>query len=52
MGVRPEDVRPMYIHCKTEGLTIKSPFSITFAYDALRNKVDTDYEKMHKAVYG
>ena len=40
MGVRPEDVRPMYKHTKGEGLTIKSPFSITFAYDALRNEVE------------
>ncbi len=52
MGVRPNDVAQMYIHTTLQGLTVKSPASITFAYDALRNKVDTDYEKMHKAVHG
>ena len=47
MGVRPEDVCPMYQHTKQQGLTIKSPFSITFAYDALRNKVD-EYAHVRK----
>lgn len=44
MKVRLQDIEPMYIHTKVGGLTIKSPASITFAYDALRNKVDPKAE--------
>ena len=47
MGVKPSDVREMVGHCKAEGLAIKSPASITFAYDTIRTsqQADTKYRK-------
>lgn len=36
IGIKSSDINPMYKHCKDKGLAIKSPFSITFAYDELR----------------
>ena len=38
MGVRPEDVGRMYDYCRKLGLPIKSPYSIMFAYDAMRQE--------------
>ena len=45
IGIKPSDIAPMYAHCKEKGLAIKSPFSITFAYDELRQTEQTHYRK-------
>jgi len=38
MGVQPSQVRRMYQHCRDNDLAVKSPASITFAYDEIRNE--------------
>lgn len=45
IGVCPEDIKPMFKYCKDEGLAVKSPFSITFAYDVIRTEEQTHYRK-------
>ena len=45
IGIKPSDIKPMYRHCKDNNLAVKSPFSITFAYDELRNTEQTHYRK-------
>ena len=42
MGVRPEQVKRMYKYARDKGLPMKSPASITFAYDVIRQGIDTD----------
>ena len=37
-GIRPEDIKPMHKYCRDKGTVIKSPFSITYAYDEIRNQ--------------
>ena len=50
MGVKPEDIRPMYQACRDSDLAVKSPASITFAFDELRNQSDNDPYKNVKVV--
>ena len=38
IGVEPDHVSRMFDYCKTQGTTIKSPASITYAYDAIRTQ--------------
>ena len=40
LGVTPNLADQMFDYCREKGTVIKSPFSITFAYDELRNKPD------------
>jgi len=37
LRVTPEHVKAMFLHSRKEGLAITSPFSITYAFDAIRN---------------
>ena len=36
LGVTPDQVKKMYSHCAEKGMTIKSPDSLTWAWDDLR----------------
>lgn len=42
MGVRPDHVTKMYRYVRDKGLPMKGPQSITFAYDVIRQGIDTD----------
>ena len=50
IGIRPADVPRMFDYCRERGTVIKSPFSITFAYDEIRNQDDIDPHKNVKVV--
>ena len=42
LGVCPDDVGKMYDHAREQNMTVSSPFSIKFAYDAIRNEILED----------
>jgi hypothetical protein len=44
LGVKPEQVPKMVHRCKEEGTAIKSPKSITWAFDELRTSTTSDWE--------
>lgn len=37
-GIKPDDIPLMYKYCRDRGTVIKSPFSITYAYDEIRTQ--------------
>ena len=42
IGAKPEDIGGMYDYTRNLGLPIKSPYSIMFAFDAMRQREDDD----------
>ena len=50
MGVKPEDIRLMYQFSRDSDLVVKSPASITFAFDELRNKSSQEQTQYRKAL--
>ena len=42
MGITAKDIPGMFDYCRERGTVIKSPYSIAFAYDAIRNQEESD----------